>query len=190
MTDIANDNVENAYKALSTGKERVAFRLFSSVDKNVGFATIGVDLCFVKNMDVKFNSSMAFYDNGYNDKHHYKNLQLLSTSYCNFLEPSDPKLQFSSVLSNTVIDLDQAESMVKTLRPILRKLRKIEDEEGYVNTFEEVVIRLSRILKVKSFYIQQANGFQWERNDSMSEFRAAIKDMISSNAENLSDAAA
>lgn len=176
-----NITPETAYEALKTGKERVAFLLSgNALSEGSEFGTVRVRLAFVKDSSELFNNSIGFYDNGYCDKHQYKDLELKASLSSYHSSTERPELVFSSNLSEKVYSLQELECMTKTMRTITRKLNKIADQEGFTSDFEEMVIRLGRVLNVKSFYVQQENGIQWKRNDSMADLRPAIKNKIAS----------
>lgn len=171
---------ETAYESLKKGKERVALRLSGgAIDTGSQFAQVLVDVVFVKDSSHRFNDSLGFYDNCYGDKHHYKDLKISASLSNRGPNCYGSKMAISPSFGSKDLDLEMLESMTKTMRTITRKLNKIDDQEGCTSDFEEMVIRLGRVLNAKSFYVKQENGIQWKRNDSMSELRTSIKKVIS-----------
>lgn len=177
---IMNTTPEQAYESLKTGKEQVVFMLSGGpISHGSEFGEIVIRLAFLKDSSQRFNDSLGFYDNHYGDKNHYKGLTLQSDMNSDSSKCSTPKLSFHTSVYQK-LDLDDLESMTKAIRPILRKLQKISDQEGRSEDLPEMAVRLGRVLKVKSFYVMQKGGIQWERNDDMSEFRTSLNDLIAS----------
>jgi hypothetical protein len=177
-----NITPEHAYNSLFTGKECITLLLEGSLRRSSSeFGFVSVRVAFVKDTSTRFNNSLAFYDNGYGDKHKYRHLQLEASMDSSNNSPYGQKLNFA-IGNERNLDLNDLEDMTKAIRPILRKLKAIAEQEGYTESFEEMVIRLGRVLKVQSFYVIQEHGNQWERNENMGELRSAIQDKVKTTA--------
>jgi hypothetical protein len=178
-----NITTEQAFNSLHTGKESITLMLEGSpINSFSEFGSVSVRIAFVKNTSTKFNNSLGFYDNSYGDKHKYKHLQLIASMDSSSSSPYGQKLNFA-MGNERAVDLNDLEDMTKAIRPILRKLKVIAEHEGYTESFEEMVIRLGRVLKVQSFYVIQDGGTEWERNENMSELRSAIQDKVKTTAK-------
>ena len=173
-----NITTEQSFELLRTGKEHVALMITGgAISKFSEYGEITLRVAFVKNTESQFDSSLGFYDNSHGDKNHYRGLQLTASMDSRSPTSYGIRLNFQTSTAQT-FDLDELDSMRKSIRPILRKLQKIEEKEGQTLNFEKMALRLARVLKVKHFYTKQEGGCQWKRNDNMLAFGAAINDKI------------
>jgi len=176
------------YTKLSKGRETVALRIDNICITGRECGHIILDVVHVADHDSKFNNSMWFYENYFDQKNKYKNLAI-SCQLDGYNEaPYGWKLFIKPNMVNfDGTDLEEAEQMVKTLRPIHRKLDKIRDIEGEPKTFVDFVLRIVRVLKIKAFYAKDDNNIQYSRNDNIGQIREHLQNLISDNMVTLND---
>jgi hypothetical protein len=169
------------YTKLQKGKETVAFRISNDCRMHCDYAHITLEVIFVKDETKEWNDSIGFYDNNYNDMHKYKGLQIT----CQMDRTNDKPYAFelTARLGNSegAVNLQEAESLVKTLRPIQRKMNKIEEFEGSTDSFEVFILRLAKVLKVKAFYTKPDNNLSYKRNDNINMLRNELQNLIRNN---------
>ena len=170
---------------LKKGKETVALRIAGGCPDYSKFGFVCVDVVFVRPNGDGYNNSLGFYDNYYGDKHHYKGLTVNATMHGEKAQPFDYKLTIDSLGSERSVSLEDARSMVKILAPIERKLKKIEDAEGFAGSFEEYVVRLGRVLGAKAFFAKSPDNIQCKLHTNMGEMRRTIRDVIDNNQKQL-----
>jgi len=170
------------YELLGKGKEEIALRVCNSCNDSYEFAHIVIDTVYVKDRSTKYNDSIGFYQNYYDEKHQYKGLTISCQMDANNGVYAT-ELSISGYTSATT--LAAAEEIVKTLKPIKRKLAKIAAIEGDAMSFEDSVIRLVRVLGAKAFYARYDGNQQFQRNDNISMLRGHIAKLISDNKETL-----
>jgi|TARA_R110002060_G_scaffold9059_1_gene13496 hypothetical protein len=176
------------FEKIRVGKETVAFRLYAVPMQYTSGVTLHVDVVYVENEHKDYVQSMGFYNNYFTDKHQYKGLSIKANMYCDDVTPSQYEVHIDTD-RDAIVTIERAMSMVKTLKPIKHKLLKIADELGQVESFEEYVCRLAKILKVKAFYHASLNSKTDKteyRNDNVSQLRQTIKSIIAGNIETLS----
>ena len=165
---------------LARGKETVAFRAMNDCQGNREYGHIYIDVVHVIPERGRYNDSIGFYDNYFDQKHQFKGLTI-SCQMDNQSElPYGWNISVKTDNSNG-LDLSRAEEIVKTLRPINKKLIDICDKEGHVDTFEEYVIRLTRVLCIKSFYMKKEGDIQFMRNDNIGGLRNYLRTLIKEN---------
>lgn len=170
----------NIEEKLKSGKETVAFRIDNAVPSFSEYAHIVVDVVYVD--DSAKSCQLAFYNNYFSDKRQYKGLKVKAQMDGERELPYGWSLVIED--HDNEIDLEKAESMTKTLRPINRKLNKINEAEGYVETFEEFIIRLGRVLGVKAFFTK-TEGLGYSKHSDMSRLRSRIRSYIRENQASL-----
>jgi hypothetical protein len=177
-------------KQLQTGKETIALRLFAQPEQYGSGVTFHADIVYVKDASVNYVKSMGFYNNYFDEKHQYKGLTVSGHCYDNSLKPSCYEVHIEN-RSDKEVTLDKATQMVSVLRPINRKMVKLEIDKGHHGDFEEYVCRLAQVLKVKSFYHKSTsiqNDLTEYRVDDVSKLKQGIKDMITFNIQGLAAA--
>lgn len=167
---------------LKHGKETIAFRVASHCNDISGYGHIVLDVVYVKSDAGRYNDSIGFYDNYYDQKHQYKGLKVT----CQMDKGIELPYSWRLIVDNCIyLSLGKAEEIVKTLRPIHRKMEKLCNAEGSVETFEEFVVRLVRVLNIKAFYARHGNDSQYKRNDNIGELRGYLQYLISENQNKL-----
>lgn len=172
------------YKQLEVGKETIAFRVSNACPAHSEFGHISLNVVYVKSDKGRYDDSIGFYENYFTEKHQYKGLSI------NCQMSRDKELPYGweitvNARSSDGLTLTQAEDIVKTLRPINRKLRKISEKEGDVESFEEFVVRVGRVLGVKAFYGRYENNTQCQRNDNIGALRSYLRSLIKENQNKL-----
>lgn len=176
------------FEKIRIGKETVAFRLYAIPMRYTSGVTFHVDVVYVENEQKNYVQSIGFYNNYFTDRNQYKGLCVKANMYCDDVTPSHYEIHVDTDRDSTVT-IERAMAIVKTLKPIKRKLLKLADQFGQAESFEEYTCRLAKILKVKSFYHPSltSNSDRTEyRNDNVSQLRQTIKSMIAKNIETLS----
>lgn len=64
------------------------------------------------------------------------------------------------------VDLSRAEKMVKHLRKVDRAMRKITTDEGYAEDFATYVLRVARVLGIKTFFIRNTHDQRFTSGDA------------------------
>ena len=169
------------YEKLQCGKETVAFRVSNQISASSHYGHIVVDVVYVREENGFYNDSLGFYDNYHNQKHHYKGLTVRCQMDKHCEQPYRWNLVFDDNKDLSNLSLKKAEEIVKTLRPINKKLNKIMDAEGDVGSFEEFIARLGRVLNVKAFYGKYGSNIQYKRNDNIGVLRDHLRSLISDN---------
>ena len=165
---------------LFKGNETVALRLDSCCNISTGYAHINLDVVYVDDeQNNNQHDGIAFYRNYYDEKHQYKDLKIT----CQMDSKTELPYGWELVVGNiSDLSLSEAESVIKTLRPIHRKLAKIADQEGPVLSLEDFAIRVSRVLKVKAFYSRKKTRFNPDGkltiNKNIGSLRAQIETRI------------
>ncbi len=170
---------------LKCGKETIAFRVHHECADFSQFGHITLDLVYVKSEQGRNNSSIGFYDNYFDQKHKYKGLKVTCQMDGESELPYAWKLSVDSYLGSQEVTLEKAERIIKTLRPIHRKMNKISDVEGDTNSFEEFIFRLVRVLNVKAFYGKYGSDIQFKRNDNIGALREHLQALIAENQNKL-----
>jgi len=176
------------FEKMSLGKETVALRLYALPMEYTSGTVFHVDVVYVENEHKNYVESMGFYYNYFNDKNQYEGLSIKANMYSDDTVPSQFSLHIDTKRHND-ITLERAMAMVKTLKPIQRKLLKLDGELGEAGSFEEYVCRIAKILKVKAFYhtshTSSTDRTEY-RNDNACHLRQTIKGMIAHNTKMLS----
>lgn len=172
-----------AYEQLQTGKETVALRLYTLPEEYGTGTTVHADVVYVKNAKIDYVQSMGFYNNYFDEKHQYKGLSVIAQCYGETPTPTGYELHIESSRNNS-ITLEKALSMVSVLKPINRKMSKLDLQLGHHEDFAEYVCRLAKVLKVKSFYhksITSVNDTTEYRVDDVTQLKRAIEQMLEFN---------
>jgi hypothetical protein len=169
------------YEKLLSGKELVAFRVSNQCIQSRSIGNIVIDLVYVIPDKGEWNNSIGFYDNYDHQKHAYKNLTINCQMDAYNAMPYGWELVIDQSYDNSKIKLEDAEKMVKTLRPLNRKLTKLDEKIGYCDSFEEFVNRLTKILGVKAFYSKPGENIQYKRNDNAGELGEYLNSLIKEN---------
>ena len=170
-------NVMDIETQLLKGSEIVAFRVQNSCQQFQDYGHIVVDILYVKDQ-LKTYDSMGFYDNYHSQKHQYKGLQVKAQMDKHNGAPYGYELTVNPMRDE--LTLQHAESMVKVLRPIKRKLEKISQMEGYPSDYMEFMMRLVRVLKVRAFYTRE-NNIQFKLNMNIGRLRDYLAKSIDEN---------
>jgi hypothetical protein len=176
------------FDKMRVGKETVALRLFVVPMQYTSGATFHVDVVYVENERSAYVQSMGFYNNYFTDKHQYKGLSVKANMYCDDVVPSQYEVHIDAD-RDTTVTIERAAAMLKTLKPIKRKLLKLEDKIGQADSFEEYVCRLAQILNVSAFYhgsLTSKSDRTEYRNNNINQLRDTIKSMVAANVETLS----
>jgi hypothetical protein len=171
------------YQKIKAGKETVALRLFTLPEEYGTGTTIHADVVYVKDSNVNFVKSMGFYNNYFDEKHQYQGLSVVALSHADCPTPSGYEVHVEHRTSKA-ITLDKAASMLSVLKPINRKMTKLEVKLGHHEDFAEYVCRLATVLKAKSFYHKSTsslNDMTEYRVDDITQLKQAIEQMISFN---------
>lgn len=171
------------YQKLKAGKETVAIRLFTLPEEYGSGTTIHADVVYVSDASVDYVKSMGFYNNYFDEKHQYKGLSVVALSYAESPTPSGYEVQIES-RTNEPVTLDKATSMISVLKPINRKMAKLELALGHHEDFAEYVCRLAKVLRAKSFYHKSTSSLSditEYRVDDITQLKQAIEDMIAFN---------
>jgi hypothetical protein len=176
------------FEKIRLGKETVALRLFAVPMQYSSGVTFHVNVVYVENEQKGYVESMGFYNNYFNDKNQYKGLSVQGTMFDDDVTPRQYEIHIDTD-RDRLVTIERAMEMVKTLKPIKRKLLKLDDELGQADSFEEYVCRLAKVLKVKAFYhaslTSQTDRTEY-RNDNVSQLRQTLKGMIASHIKTLS----
>lgn len=165
---------------LSKGKERTAVRLVNNISPNSDYATIQLQAVYVRNIQDKSHTSIGWYDNYYQDKHKYKGLLIECIMDGKSDEPYDFKLGISRSVTG-ILSLDDAQNAVKSLKVIERKIENLSVLEGHYSSFEEYVMRFTRAINAKSYYVEAGQGSDYVRFDTIGYLRNAVLDQVESN---------
>lgn len=171
------------YKKLIAGKEDVALRMFALPEQYGSGTTFHVDVVYVKDSSIDYVQSMGFYNNYYDEKHQYKGLSVVALSYAESPTPSGYEVQIES-RGNEPVTLDRATCMLSVLKPINRKMAKLDLALGHHEDFAEYVCRVAKVLKAKSFYHKSTsslNDMTEYRVDDITQLKQAIEEMIAFN---------
>lgn len=177
--------VMDIYEQLINGKESIAFRVSNQCADFSEYGHITLDVVYVKSDEGRYNDSIGFYDNYFDQKHQYKGLKISCQMDKRSELPYAWRLYIENYIGWSDVTLERAEEMVQTLRPIHRKMKKISDTEGCVESFEEFVLRLVRVLNVKAFYAKYGSDIQYKRNDNIGALRDHLRSLISENQNKL-----
>ncbi|MFT5852266.1 MAG: hypothetical protein ACI87J_002242 [Colwellia sp.] len=172
-----------ALEKLQTGKEAVALRLYTLPEEYGTGITVHADVVYVKNAKIDYVQSMGFYNNYFDEKHQYKGLSVIALCYGEKPTPTGYELHIESSRNNS-ITLEKALSMVSVLKPINRKMSKLDLQLGPHENYAEYVHRIAIVLKVKSFYhksIKSTNDFTEYRVDDITQLKQAIEQMLEFN---------
>jgi hypothetical protein len=176
------------FDKIRIGKETVALRLFVVPMQFSSGVTFQVDVVYVENERKDYVQSMGFYNNYFTDKNQYKGLSVKANMYCDDVVPSQYEVHIDAG-RDTTVTIERAAAMVKTLKPIKRKLLKLEDKIGQADSLEEYVCRLALVLNVRAFYhgsLTSKSDRTEYRNDNVKQLRDTIKSMVAANIETLS----
>ena len=176
------------FEKIESGKETVALRLYVVPMQFTPGVVFHVDVVYVADEQKDYVQSMGFYNNYFTDKNQYKGLCVKGSMFRDDVAPSQYQVHINTDRDNSV-SLERAMGMVKTLKPINRKLLKLDEDLGQAESFDEYVCRLAKVLKVKAFYhpsLTSKTDRTEYRNDNDSELRETIKSMIAANIETLS----
>lgn len=180
----SSELVMNIHELLERGKEDVALVLSNDCSDFSEYGHINLSVAYVIPGKGRYNDSIGYYNNYFSEKHKYKDLKISCQMDSRKEQPYAWELGISC-LGSASFSLEDAEEMVKTLRPIKRKLLKMTDTEGSPDTFEEYVSRIVRALGVKAFYEKVDGNLQFSRCNEMSMLRSRIKALIKQNNEKL-----
>jgi hypothetical protein len=173
---------------INIGKETVALRLFVVPMQYSPGVTFHVNVVYVENEQKNYVESMGFYNNYYGDKNKYKGLSVQGNMFDDDVTPNQYEIHIDTD-RDSLVTIEGAMEIVKTLKPIKRKLLKLDDELGQADSFDEYVCRLAKVLKVKAFYhaslTSQTDRTEY-RNDNVSQLRQTLKGMIASHIKTLS----
>jgi hypothetical protein len=176
-----------SFEKIHVGKETVALRLFAIPMKYTSGTTFHVDVVYVEDEHKNNVQSMGFYRNYFTDKNQYKGLSIQANMFYDDMAPSQYEVYIDTD-RNGAITMERAMAMVKTLKPIKRKLLKFADELGEADSFEEYVCRVAKALKVKAFYhssLASSTDRTEYRNDNISQLRQTINIMVAAHIETL-----
>jgi hypothetical protein len=176
------------FEKIRVGKETVALRLFAMPMQYSSGVTFHVDVVYVENENKSYVQSMGFYNNYFSDKNQYKGLCVKATMHCDDVTPSQYEVHINTD-RDTEVTIERAMAMVKTLKPIKRKLLKLDNQLGEPDNFEEYVCRLANVLNCRAFYHTSltSNTDRTEyRNGNISQLRQTLKSMIAANIKTLS----
>jgi hypothetical protein len=187
-TRLTKGKTMETFEKIRIGKERVALRLFVVPLKYISGVTFHVNVVYVDDVNKNHVQSMGFYSNYFTDKHQYKGLCVKAVMYANEITPTQYDIHIDTDRDSEVT-IERAMAMVKTLKPIKRKLLEISQVEPQADTFEEYICHLAKILKVESFYhpstTSKTDRTEY-RNDNVLQLRDMIRSMIDANIESLS----
>lgn len=175
------------FEKIHAGKEIVALRLFVIPMQYTSGVTFHVDVVYVEDEHKDYVQSMGFYQNYFTDKNQHKGLSIKANIYPDDMIPSQYEVHIDTD-RDSAITMEKAMAMVKTLKPIKRKLLKLADQLGETDSFEEYVCRVATTLKVKAFYHTSltSNTDRTEyRNDNISQLRQTINIMVAAHIETL-----
>jgi hypothetical protein len=171
------------YEKINAGKETVALRLYATPEKYGNGTIFHADVVYVAKEEVSYVESMGFYKNYFDEKNQYKGLNVKALSYPDFPKPSGYQVHIVSD-THEQVTLEVAKKMTSVLRPIERKLEKLNNELSQPDSFTEYLCRLAKVLKVKSFYhssTTSVNDRTEYRVDDITKLRKAIDQMIEFN---------
>jgi len=170
---------------LERGKETVALRVTNDLNSNSDYATIIFQVVYVRPEQGAGNSSIGFYNNYYCEKHKYAGLTIKAHMSSEFAEPYGYKLVVSPLSSS--ISLSKAAEIVKTLRPLQKKLTKIAEQEGEADSIEEYMARICRVLNVQAFYYKSKNNgaFEYKLSRNPGLLNTYLRGLIKGNQERL-----
>jgi len=168
---------------LLKGKETVAFRVSNHCPSNSEFATIILDVVYVRTDKGIYDNSIGFYDNYTGEKNQYKGL--IINGHMSKRTELPCGWELCSRTSQQHITLTNAEDIIKVMRPINRKLGKIADNEGSVDTFIDYVIRIGRVLGVKAYYEKRDNNREHQLNNNIGNLKNHLKSIIRHNNKKL-----
>lgn len=168
---------ETLRKLIVAGKETVAVRLHNDFRPNYEYAHITLQVVHVAktgNYD-----TFGFYDNYYDDKHQYRGLQL--SCQMDWRKNKAYGFHIGIKPNSDLLSLDEAETSVKVLRNINRKMIKMIDNEGHTDDFAEYAMRFCRAINAKAFY-HNVNGNQAQSvNHNIGLLRSEISQAIQAN---------
>lgn len=139
---------ETLTKLLETGKETVAVRLINDFSVHNEYAHITLQVVHVAktgNYD-----TFGFYDNYYGQKHQYRGLKL--TCQMDWRQNKTYGFHIGISPKTDLISLEEAETSLKVLRTINRKMLKMIHNEGHTDDFSEYAMRFCRAINAKAFY--------------------------------------
>lgn len=171
------------FKKLETGKETVALRLYTQPEQYGTGTTIHVDVVYVKDENQQYGQSMGFYHNYYDEKHQYAGLSVTALSYPEHPNPSGYEIQVEA-RATTAITLDKAMEIAAVLKPINRKMVKLDDKIGQAANFSEYVSRFAKAINAKAFYHKSTtskNDVTEYRVDNILDLKQAIDHMVAFN---------
>lgn len=175
----------NTNDLLIKGKETVALRVSNDCQEYAEIGHIHIDVVYVRPDCGVQNESLGFYDNYYDHKHQYKGLKINCQMDRNNENPYGWELVIDNINTAGGINLESAETMVKVLRSINRKMKKIEDTEGRVDSYVEFVIRIVRCLGVKAYYTKRDNDLQFHLQQDIGSLRSHLMHLLDTNRQRL-----
>ena len=170
---------------LHKGKEHVAFRVMSHCISGQEYAHIRIGLVYVTDFKREDHSSFEFYDNYFDQKNKFKDIEIHAQMCTQYDSPYGWEIGFDTENGNRILTVDKLDEVQKTLKKIARKLRKIEETEGYIKDYVDFVMRIAQAVGVKSFYYDSAEHVQstvYKRIDNVNELPNTLESIISSNA--------
>lgn len=176
MKSLIKSDADRILGQLRTGKERVALRLNVRSLEGYHFPVFVADLMYVTDPDKPGFDSASFYMNSVGDKHHYRDLQMVVELPVKPLADCRPDYNFAHNIAHSV-SLEDADVMVRTLRPIMRKIKKLEQEGAGGHCLEDHVARFAEALNVKSYFCPDGSGCV-ERVDDLSSLKDSVSVLI------------
>lgn len=135
---------------LLAGKEGVAFRIKNDFRTDSQYADIILEVVYIDEEDS--GQPIGLYGNYQGEKNQYKGLRFVAQMDNARSEPCHWVSYIKEFMWES-ISLEEAKKVVAVLNPIHKKLQHIESKEGYSETFEEYIVRIGRILKIKGYFI-------------------------------------
>jgi hypothetical protein len=165
----------NISEQLKKGKEQVCLLINTP---KVGQFTTDIFVGYVNSKESKHNDSISFHDNSHSEKNKFKGLKVVVNTTSEG-KASNWEIKAGDFEYLNAISYDDAIEVIETLRPIKRKLSKLDQKLGEPLTFDVFISRLAKVLKVKAFYTHKDNNSQFVRSESMSEFEQEVKTIFS-----------
>jgi hypothetical protein len=172
------------YELLDCGKETIALRVCNDCNSGANYGHITLQVVHVLPNKGRYDDSLGFYDNNMGNKHQFKGLKIHCQMDKTNEQPYGWSMEINDIGSRG-ISLEKAEEIVKTLKPIQRKLNKISEQEGHELGFVEYVTRICRILKIKAFYGQYNGNLQLARCDTIGALPSYLRELIKENQTSL-----
>lgn len=160
----------NIREKLQKGKETPAFRLFRVDGYYSDHCNIELQVCY---LDEK--NEPGFYNNYCDEKRQFKDVYVRCCLSRDFPAPYGFEL---AVTSHRKMTLADAEKVVATLKPIQKKLDKIESLEGSPQSFEEYALRAVRVLEIGAYWPAPTKTRTYHVSHDMRFFRHELSNLI------------